>query len=71
MIGRPNAAVFPVPVRAFAIRFVSPVSKRGMARTWIGEGVANPFFATAFNVYSSNPKSSKVKLSELLSSVVD
>jgi len=33
MIGRPKAAVLPVPVRALAIRFVSPVNNLGIANT--------------------------------------
>ena len=68
IIGSPNAAVFPVPVRAFAIKFVSPVSKRGIAKIWIGEGVTKPFFSTALSAYSSKPKSSNVTVS--FSSVV-
>ena len=63
MIGKPKAAVLPVPVRARAIKLVSPVKRRGIASTWIGEGVTKPFFVTAFNVYSSSPKSSNVTVS--------
>ena len=59
IIGSPNAAVFPVPVLARAIIFVSPVSNLGIAKSWIGEGVTNPLRSTAFKVYSSRPKSSK------------
>ena len=36
IIGSEKAAVFPVPVRALAIRFDSPFNNRGIASIWIG-----------------------------------
>jgi hypothetical protein len=38
IIGRPNAAVFPLPVYAFAIT-LSPFKMDGIASFWIGVGV--------------------------------
>ena len=40
----PNAAVLPVPVRAWP-RISTPASARGISRAWISEGVVN--FASA------------------------
>ncbi len=57
--GRPNAAVFPVPVRARATRSPPPARSSGMARAWIGVGSSNPFFLRRASVFSPSPRDSK------------
>ena len=50
--GIPKAAVFPVPVAACPMMFFSPLSKRGMTFSWIGDGEINHFLVSAANVFS-------------------
>ena len=47
MMGIPNAAVFPVPVCAWAVTS-RPAWMRGMASAWMGEGSSKPISSMAF-----------------------
>ena len=57
--GRPKAAVLPVPVCARPIRSL-PAMICGIACTWIGEGIFNWVFSSAFRMVSERPRSAKV-----------
>ena len=52
--GRPNAAVFPVPVRAFTAMFVSSARSLGRIRACTGVVWVNPFFSIAFRTASES-----------------
>ena len=60
IIGRPNAAVFPVPVWAWPIISL-PERATGIASAWIGDGVVKPKSSIAFTKVSFKPKSLNVK----------
>ena len=53
-IGRPKAAVLPVPVCAWPITSW-PSSSSGIACSWIGEGSVNPSSSIAFWICSESP----------------
>ena len=59
-IGKPNAAVFPVPVWACPIISV-PERATGIASAWIWDGVVKPKSSIAFTKVSFKPKSLNVK----------
>jgi len=54
--GIPNAAVFHVPVSACHIMFLSHSNSRGIAFSWMGEGVSNHLSESIFRVSSQIPK---------------
>ena len=58
-MGRPNAAVLPVPVCANPMRS-APSSRLGMARRWMGVGVSIPRSAKARHSLPSMPRPAKV-----------
>src|SRR5437867_5615530 len=58
-IGRPKAAVLPVPVCACPTTSL-PSKTSGIAASCIGNGVSNPFSESAFVNCALNPNSSKV-----------
>jgi len=49
IIGKPKAAVLPVPVWARPTRSLSPAIISGIASVWMGVGSTNPSSLTAFN----------------------
>jgi len=61
--GRPNAAVFPVPVCASPTRSLVPLNKTGIAFSCMGVGSVNPNALIALRSFSSNPNPSNVTIS--------
>ena len=59
-IGKPKAAVFPVPVCANATKSVLSLSNRGITLLWTSVGVSNPSFSTAFISCALSPRDLKV-----------
>lgn len=69
IIGRPNAAVLPVPVWAWAMTSWVFPSKTGITAAWISVGAVKPFFSKAAKTSSDSPSSVNDLIFDIISLV--